>query len=125
MPCERCPAHNRTFVHPELSLSGTRELSFVSDSGLGTCPVLYFRSFLQESCIFLNKRQIGDNTAILIVDIVVVCIAVVVDVARVVRIVIVRRTQPPPAAVAFAYSPLLFKKIPLDGNFLIRLLGAF
>ena len=48
------------------------------------------------------KRQIGHNATILIVDIVVVVVgvAIIVDIARVVTIIIVRRAQPPPTAVA-------------------------
>jgi len=43
-----------------------------------------------------NKKQIGDNAVISVVDIIVVVdVAVVVNIARVITIVIVRRTQPP------------------------------
>ena len=45
-----------------------------------------------------NKKQIGDDPIISVVDIIVVVgVAIVVDIARVITIVIVRRTQPPPA----------------------------
>jgi len=46
--------------------------------------------------LLANKKQIGDNAVISVVDIIVVVdVAVVVNIARVITIVIVRRTQPP------------------------------
>ena len=47
------------------------------------------------------KGQIRHNTHIIVIHVVVVVrIAIIVDVARVVTIIIVRRAQPPPTAVA-------------------------
>lgn len=48
-----------------------------------------------------NKKQIGNDPIISVVDIIVVVgVAIVVDIARVITIVIVGRTQPPPAGQA-------------------------